>query len=143
MDGKSRTKWTYSFQWTDKHPSREETDPLRYKYDELGSAALERLQKISVQKSGEKDTSQGPRPKLDLYALLRDNHELDPVLQEFWNELHTVPDWVDWKQLERGQEFFYRYAAANLTGFALQGFVGENSVSCQQGNRIYYGVDFR
>ena len=127
MDERSRTKWNYTFQWTDKHLPREETDPLRYNYDELGAAALEKLQSISA-RNVEKKKSQGVGGRLDLYALLRDNHQTDEVLSKFWRELHTVPDWVDWGQIARGQEFFYRYAAANITGFALQGFVGENSV---------------
>jgi len=127
MNSASRTKWIYTFQWTDKHFSREQTDPLRYKYDELGAAALGKLHEISAQNAGEKH-GQGPRPRLDLYTVLCDNHQTDPVLSQFWDELHTVPDWVDWEQIRRGQEFFYRYAVANLTGFALQGFVGENSV---------------
>lgn len=127
MSENSRVKWNYTFRWTDQHLSREEIDPLRYKYDELGAAALEKLQKISAQNIRGED-AQGARARLDLYALLRDNHETDQVLRKFWDELHTVPDWVDWEQIARGQEFFYRYAAANLTGFALQGFVGENSV---------------
>lgn len=127
MNADSITKWNYTFQWTDKHLSRQETDPLRYKFDELGAAALEKLQEISAQNPLAKD-AQGARPRLDLYALLRDNHEKDQVLCKFWDELHTVPDWVDWDQIARGQKFLYRYAAANFTGFALQGFVGENSV---------------
>lgn len=127
MDEKTCTKWNYTFQWTDKHLPRHETDPLRYKYDELGAAALEKLQKISAENKKSKDPQRAPE-RLDLYALLRDNHETDKVLQKFWDELHTVPDWVDWEQIARGQKFFYRYAVANLTGFALQGFVGENSV---------------
>ena len=129
VDG-SRTKWNYTFQWTEKHLSPHEIDPLRYRYDELGAAALEKLQEISAQNRERNDTK-GSRSRLDLYAVLRDNHESDEVLQRFWSEVHTVPDWVDWAQLARGQKVFYRYAAANLTGFALQGFVGENSVSCQ------------
>ncbi len=127
MDYRPCVKWGYKFYWTDKHLSRQETDPLRFEYDELGAAALEKLQNISAQ-NNERKVAQGDRSKPDLYALLRDSHETDPVLSKFWNELHTVPVWVDWKQIARGQEFFYRYAAANLTGFALQGFVGENSV---------------
>ena len=127
MNENCRLKWNYAFKWTDKHLSRQDIDPLRHEYDELGAAALERLQNISAQNVGGKD-SKGDRSKLDLYSLLRDNHETDQVLRKFWDELHAVPDWVDWEQIARGQEFFYRYAAANLTGFALQGFVGENSV---------------
>lgn len=102
-------------------------NPLKYSYDELGAAALEKLQDISSQNDGAKDM-RGARERLDMYTVLRDNHEADPVLQKFWTELHTVPEWVDWDQIARGQKFFYRYAAANLTGFALQGFLGENAV---------------
>ena len=102
-------------------------NPLKYSYDELGAAALEKLQNISAQNDRPKDT-RGARERLDMYAILRDSHETDPVLQKFWDELHRVPDWVNWDQIARGQKFFYRYAAANLTGFALQGFLGENAV---------------
>ena len=120
-------KWTYSFQWTDKHLSPQQMNPLRYSYDELGAAALEKLQNISAQNDSARDM-RGARERLDMYTLLRDNHGTDPVLQKFWDELHTVPEWVNWDQIARGQKFFYRYAAANLTGFALQGFLGENAV---------------
>jgi hypothetical protein len=37
----------------------------------------------------------------------------------------TVPAWVDWKQIERGQLIFYRYAMANMIGLGFQSlFVG-------------------
>lgn len=129
MNGEICTKWNYQFQWTENHLAPQELNPLRYEYDKLGAAALEKLQRISARDVNKEDLD-GKRRQLDLYSLLRDNHESDGVLHEFWNELHSVPDWVDWEQLARGQKVFYRYAAANLTGFALQGFVGENSVCC-------------
>ena len=135
MEDKSRQKWNYTFQWTENHLSPEEINPLRYEYDVLGAAALERLQEISKSANGEKERG-GERKRLDLYALLRENHGKDEVLRRFWDELHDVPSWVDWEQIERGQRFFYRYAAANLTGFALQGFVGENSVSADLSTSI-------
>lgn len=116
----------YQFQWTELHLPREKTDPLRYEYDELGSEVVEKLQAISKQKQQEDGTS---RARTDLYALLQDNYENDETLKKFWDEVHTVPEWVDWAQLERGQRFFYRYAPANLMGFALQGFMGENSAA--------------
>lgn len=116
----------YQFQWTDLHLPREKTDPLRYEYDELGSEVVEKLQELSRQKQQQDGTN---RARTDLYALLRDNHENDETLTRFWNEVHTVPEWIDWAQLERGQKFFYRYAPANLMGFALQGFMGENSAA--------------
>lgn len=127
MDEKTRSKWGYTFQWTVNHISREAANPMRYEYDKLGAAALSRLQEISIEDfRGEGKAIN--RGKVDHYALLQDKYPTDPVLSEFWHELHTVPAWVDWEQIARGQEFFYRYAVANITGFALQGFVGENSV---------------
>ncbi|KAM0257759.1 hypothetical protein ACHAQJ_004210 [Trichoderma viride] len=118
----------YSFQWTDLHLPREDTDPLRYEYDQLGSYAVKKLQQIVREKKGDAAATgnlcHGP---FDMYATLRDHRTEDETLSKLWEELHTVPEWVDWEQLERGQRFFYRYAAANLMGFALQGFVGQNS----------------
>lgn len=116
----------YQFQWTELHLPREETDPLRYEYDELASEVVEKLQEISKRTKQKDRTTQATT---DLYALLEDNHKNDETLTRFWNEVHTVPEWVDWAQLERGQRFFYRYAPANLMGFALQGFMGENSAA--------------
>lgn len=119
----------YSFNWTRHHLPREETDPLRYQYDELGSEVVDKLQEIA-KKAKEEASDSGKCPaRTDLYALLRDHRTEDATLAKFWDEVHTVPDWVDWAQLERGQRFFYRYAAANIMGFAFQGFVGENSAA--------------
>ncbi|KAF2963574.1 hypothetical protein GQX73_g9999 [Xylaria multiplex] len=115
----------YTFEWTKLHLPRWKTDPLRYEYDTLAAKALERLQAIAK----ERGFSDDPRKRPDLYQLLAENHARDDDLERFWTQLHAVPDWVDWEQLERGQRFFYRYAAANLMGFALQGFVGENSAA--------------
>lgn len=121
----------YRFQWTDLHLSPEKLNPLRHQCDQLGSYAVNKLQQISREKKGDAATSEkslchGP---FDVYATLRDHHSEDEKLNELWEELHTVPEWVDWEQLKRGQRFFYRYAAANLMGFALQGFIGQNSTT--------------
>lgn len=119
----------YTFQWTDLHLPREKTAPLRQEYDRLGSNAVKKLQQIAKDKKG---GAIGEKPTLcpagfDMYAVLRDHHAKDETLDQLWREVHEVPDWVDWQQIERGQKFFYRYAAANLMGFVLQAFVGENS----------------
>jgi hypothetical protein len=108
-----------SFTWTEDHLSKEEIEPFRQQYDTLGAAALERIQAIRQ----ESETKSA-----DVYEILREHHTTDPILAKFWDEVHTVPDWVDWNQLTRGQTFFYRYAIANIVGFALQGFMAENSV---------------
>lgn len=43
-----------------------------------------------------------------MYSVLKEHHGADSVLQELWEEVNTVPEWVDWAQIERGQEFLYR-----------------------------------
>ncbi|KAF4542966.1 Tat pathway signal sequence [Lasiodiplodia theobromae] len=60
----------------------------------------------------------------DLYALLRDNADKDEKLGELWREVNTVPAWVDWEQIKRGQDVFYRYGSAALTGLAYQSLLG-------------------
>jgi hypothetical protein len=66
--------------------------------------------------------------KPDLFAILRDHHQEDDFLSDFWKDLHEVPEWVDWEQIERGQKFFSRYFVANCNLFALQAFVRGNTV---------------
>lgn len=63
-------------------------------------------------------------PPRDLYAVLKDNVEEDELLQRFWKEVTTVPPWVDWEQIQRGQDVFYRYGGACLTGLAYQSLLG-------------------
>lgn len=128
----SHTVGNYTFQWTDLHLSRQETDPLHYEYDRLGSEAVGKLQQIAKEKKGAAVAAaaeKGCPVAYDMYAILRDHHAEDETLHSLWQEVHAVPEWVDWEQIERGQKFFYRYAIANLMGFALQGFVGENSAA--------------
>lgn len=111
----------FHFQWTDLHLSREETDRLRQQHDVLASAAVIKLNEIA-----QKEKAAG---KVDLLATLEKHHNEDATLSDLWNQVNTVPEWVDWDQLARGQKFFYRYAAANIIGFALQSFLGENSAA--------------
>lgn len=128
LPGDQVSSWGYSFTWTEDHLPKETIDPLRQQYDTLGAAALERLQAIRVTAVEESKAKGTPMPSSDLYALLRDHHTTDEVLSRFWDDTHTVPSWVDWAQLARGQKSFYRYTIANLVGFAVQGFIAENSV---------------
>jgi len=60
----------------------------------------------------------------DLYTLLKDNHESDSKLHQLWKEVNTVPRWVDWVQIERGQNVFYRYGGPALTGLTYQSLLG-------------------
>lgn len=47
-----------------------------------------------VEKEGEKEGEKPENAPRDLYAILRDHAGTDEVLQRFWKEVNTVPDWV-------------------------------------------------
>jgi hypothetical protein len=65
-----------------------------------------------------------PVPQRDLYALLKEHHSSNPKLDQLWKEVNAVPDWVDWEQIKRGQDVFYRYGGPALTGLTFQSLLG-------------------
>lgn len=131
QDGETRTSYGYTFRMTPNHLTPEDLAPMKHTYDTLGERALHILDKISppsassgLPKSNLDAGKSSQVPERDMYALLRDNADKDDVLKELWDEINTVPDWVDWEQINRGQEVFYRYAAPAIAGFAFQGLFG-------------------
>ncbi len=56
----------------------------------------------------------------DLYALLKEHASSDEVLGKLWNQVSTVPDWVDWDQIARGQRVVYQYHGQMLSGVCSQ-----------------------
>jgi len=141
-DENTRTCWGYTFQLTSEHLTAEQAHPLKFSYDVLGEECYHILNRTCVQEVKTQDTapleaalSQTPgdpasnsektaKPKQDLYTIFRDNHEKHPKLQQLWDEVTTIPDWVDWDQIARGQDVFYRYGGATLTGLAYQSLLG-------------------
>lgn len=114
----------YDFEWTDKHLTAAQLMPLRRQADDLGLAVVEILLAMVAAQKNEKGGVNRP----DLYTLLKENYANDSILRQFWEEIHFVPDWVDWEEIEEGQIFLYRYLAPNITGIVLQGCLGENAV---------------
>ncbi|KAL2882364.1 hypothetical protein SGCOL_002102 [Colletotrichum sp. CLE4] len=125
-----REVWDYWFKWTDEHLTSDDLRPMIYTYDELGAKALDRLDEISppvkppTTPSEKVDTPRDAKPHRDLYALLRDNADADEVLGKLWTEINTVPPWVDWAQIERGQQVFLRYAGPAIFALTFQSLVG-------------------
>ena len=124
--------WGYTFEWTDDHLTPEQCEPLKQTYDCLGEECLRRLDQISPppqrgllpRQQQIPDKNPSNQHSRDLYVLLQENALNDPKLLELWTQVNTVPEWVDWNQIQRGQDVFYRYGGANLTGLAYQSLLG-------------------
>jgi hypothetical protein len=87
-------------------------EALKWEYDIIASEALHHLQSVYGS-------------HCDFYSQLQHYHTSDPVLEQFWQVIRTIPAWVDWEQIQRGQLVCKRYALPMLIGFAFQGFAGE------------------
>lgn len=101
-----------------------------FTYDRLADECLQRLNEISPIPRGDTTQTEGSTSKpakRDLYVLLEKHRDDDPKIKEFWDEINTVPDWVDWEQIQRGQDVFYRYGMAVLNVVSL----GHSSVDCK------------
>ncbi|RMZ89769.1 hypothetical protein DV736_g3017, partial [Chaetothyriales sp. CBS 134916] len=132
-DENTRTCWGYTFQLTPDHLTTEERTQLRFSYDKLADECLDILNEISPPGAkealkhagppGESTTANQPA-KRDLYLLLEAHRDQHPKLQELWDTITTTPPWVDWAQIQRGQDVFYRYGGASLTGLAYQSLLG-------------------
>lgn len=134
-----RTWWGHTFEWTPNHLTPEQLRPFIFKYDVLGAECLDRIDEISPPASRtairNTDTSQKPenyggdnsdekKAQRDLYALLEEHHLKDSKLDDLWNEIHTIPEWVDWDQIQRGQDVFYRYGGPAIISLTFQSLVG-------------------
>ncbi|GAM35150.1 hypothetical protein TCE0_017f03250 [Talaromyces pinophilus] len=97
--------------------------PLRHTMDNLASDCIEPLARLA----SDGKTLENSKPdlmKLDMYALLRDNYEKHEALTRLWEQTNTIPDWVDWAQIERGQKVYYRYGHSMGIALAFQSLLG-------------------
>ncbi|GAB1202413.1 hypothetical protein APSETT445_001026 [Aspergillus pseudonomiae] len=116
--------WGYTFEWIDGlHSPVEQLHSIMLNYDKLVDECLDRLDEISPPGSARAKSTGSPdarTPKRDLYSLLEKHAKDDPKLDELWSEVNTVPDWVEWEQIKRGQEVFFRYGTPILNVHILQ-----------------------
>lgn len=114
--------WGVKFKWTPEHLTPEDLEPLIHTYDTVATEAVERLDEISPPPYSrdlpKQDSDEPPTEKKsrrDLYELLEKHAATDTKIGRLWDEIHTVPDWVDWEQIEKGQKVFYRYGGPAIT----------------------------
>jgi hypothetical protein len=89
-----------TFYWSSLHRSCQDLQPLRKEGDHLSDQAL-----LSMRLGPSGDP---------IEQLLTSS---DPSIVALYQQLTTVPSWVDWKRVKRGQEVFVRYAGG--TGLSL------------------------
>ncbi|KAK1754603.1 tat pathway signal sequence [Echria macrotheca] len=136
--------WGYDFTWTAEHMSPEQLHPLKYSYDVLAADCLDRFDELvpslplrsrSKPKTGSSSTEPAVQPGTespettscphpDFYDLLQKHAPHDKTLRRLLDEVNTVPPWVDWAQIERGQKVFYRYAGPSIVSLTFHSLLG-------------------
>lgn len=104
----------HDFIWTAQHPQIAGIQELLYTYDKLATDSLDILDGISPPNS--KDGRKCPMSQRDLYSLLQEHHGKNETLNALWTEINTIPEWVDWERIERGQKLVYQYHGQMLLG---------------------------
>ena len=121
---KDQTLYGFNVKWSEHHWAPEDLHPLIYTYDKVSAEAVDSLDEIqpptAASLAPKKNIQETYEPKekkfsRDLYKLVKENADKDEKIGKFWKEVNTVPEWVDWKSVERGQKVFWRYGGPCLT----------------------------
>ncbi|GKU01778.1 latex clearing protein [Fusarium langsethiae] len=121
----ARNVWGHRFNWTHNHQTGPEINHLLYSHDKLATDALDRLDYFSPPSSKGWKCPHGSGPgQRDLYELLKKHASSDEILGQLWKEASTVPEWVDWEQIERGQQVVYQFSGQVLFGLLYQSLLG-------------------
>ncbi|KAI0153265.1 hypothetical protein GGR57DRAFT_150146 [Xylariaceae sp. FL1272] len=138
QEGKKLEKFGLKFTWTAQHSSPEDLEPLIHSYDAICQEAVEEMDKISPPPyafsppkdgniEGAIDSNGEKKPRRDLYELMQEMAPHNEKVGKLWDQINTIPEWVDWAQLERGQKVFFRYGGPcmiTLTFLSLLGGMG-------------------
>jgi hypothetical protein len=115
--GDARCIWGHRFRWTAQHQPASDLHCLLYSYDKLANDALDRIDEISPPETKGWKCPHGSGPgQRDLYAILQEHADSDEVLGKLWREVTTVPEWVEWEQIKRGQQVVYQFSSPILLG---------------------------
>ncbi|KAI9159015.1 hypothetical protein HJFPF1_07020 [Paramyrothecium foliicola] len=124
----------YRFRWSSRHRSAQELEPLRHTSDIIANAAIARIDELSpafeICFHGSKKCHQqcargtAKRHRQDYFKLAKRYAKDGEDLSKFWDEVNTVPSWVDWDQIERGQRVFWRYGGASITALTFLSLLG-------------------
>jgi hypothetical protein len=116
-------KFGQDFLWSQQHWLASDLEPWRQRGDDEVDAILARVQPgpaVDVVKLAA-DAAQGASP---VSGETRDAAERRAMLAAWHNKMSAVPEWVDWAQLERGQEVFVVHAPAAALSLYYLSLVG-------------------
>ncbi|KAK5635215.1 hypothetical protein RRF57_010927 [Xylaria bambusicola] len=140
VEGTWQDFWGVRFKWSSNHLTPEQLEPLIYSYDKAATDAVDRLHEIASPQdtkpsSTDEDTEEAVKTngekkrRWDMYGLMQEYASKDEAIRKLWDEIHMIPEWVDWDQIERGQKIFFRYggpAISTLTFLSLLGGMGSS-----------------
>jgi hypothetical protein len=106
--GQKVSSYGHTFTWTELHKNAEELNAMVYTYDKVGTDAVDRLQVIAP------PSKENHHAQRDLFKLVKENAAEGGAVGKLWAEVNTVPEWVDWDQIDRGQKVFWRYVGPTL-----------------------------
>ncbi|KAJ2970895.1 hypothetical protein NUW58_g9563 [Xylaria curta] len=109
VEGAWQKYWGTGFKWTSKHLTPQQLRPFIYSYDTIATEAIERLDEIVPPPEGAMKPDDVKKPRGDMYEKIKEYAIKDEKIGRLWSEVCTVPDWVDWGQIERGQKALFRY----------------------------------
>jgi len=117
---KTISVWDHTYVPTPLHPTPRALAAHQESWDVLADEALDLLTPLRTLSPSTSPTS----PPKDLYTTLREYHSTNSTLSTLWQQVDTVPEWVDWDQISRGQDVFYRYTGAMLAGLCYMSLLG-------------------
>ncbi|KAI0472375.1 hypothetical protein F4859DRAFT_522294 [Xylaria cf. heliscus] len=129
VEGTWQERWGMRFKWTSEHTTPQQLETLIHSYDTVATEAVERLEDIASFPHAKLPPKADREEKSyrDMYELMQEHASKDEKIKKLWTEINTIPGWVDWDQIERGQKVFFRYggpAITTLTFFSLLGGMG-------------------
>ncbi|KAI1745431.1 hypothetical protein F4680DRAFT_103410 [Xylaria scruposa] len=126
VEGTWHERWGMKFKWTSKHTTPQQLESLIHSYDTVATEAIERIDEIipsSHAKSLHEEDGKKKRRR-DVYELLQEHASKDEKIGRLWTQINTVPEWVDWDQIERGQKVFFRYGGPAITTLTFVSLLG-------------------
>ncbi|KAF3025683.1 hypothetical protein E8E14_013950 [Neopestalotiopsis sp. 37M] len=120
----------YKFKWGPLHQSPEELSRHIHTYDTVAAEALDALDEIvppaaiGPRKDIQEAVEVEGKKHRDLFSLVKEHAKTDKRVGRLWDEVNTVPAWVDWEQIDKGQKVFWRYGGPSITALTFLSLLG-------------------